>query len=85
MISSTDLLAGVIWMIGWSMIALAGAVYLPRVAIATIGIVLIALHNFTNLFRPQLAHAFGPDGPNWWLRILYFGGAVEIGTRDRRS
>jgi len=73
------LLAGVIWMIGWSMIALAGAIYLPRPAIATIGIALIALHNITNLFRPQLAHAFGPDGPNWLLRILYFGGAVEIG------
>jgi uncharacterized membrane protein len=74
------LLAGVIWMIGWSMIALAGAVYLPRMAIATIGIALIVLHNVTNLFRPQLAHAFGPDGPNWLLRIIYFGGAVEIGN-----
>ena len=73
------LLAGVIWMIGWCMIALAGAVYLPRPAIASIGISLIALHNLSNLFRPQLAHAFGPDGPNWFLRILYFGGAVDIG------
>lgn len=73
------LLAGVIWMIGWSMVALAGAVYLPRPAIAAIGIALIALHNLTNLFRPQLAHAFGPDGPNSLLRILYFGGVVEIG------
>jgi len=73
------LLAGVIWMIGWCMIALAGAVYLPRPAIASIGISLIALHNLSNLFRPQLAHAFGPDGPNWFLRILYLGGAVDIG------
>ena len=73
------LLAGVIWMIGWSMIALAGAVYLPRPAIATIGIALIALHNLTNLFRPQIAHAFGGGEPNWLLRIIYFGGAVEIG------
>jgi len=73
------LLAGVIWMLGWSMIALAGAVYLPRRVVATIGIVLIALHNVTNLFRPQLAQAFGDDGPNWLLRIVYFGGAVEIG------
>lgn len=73
------LLAGVIWMIGWSMIALAGAVYLPRLAIATIGIALIALHNITNLFRLQLLHAFGSEGPNWLLRILYFGGVVDIG------
>jgi uncharacterized membrane protein len=74
------LLAGVIWMIGWSMIALAGAVHLPRVAIATIGVALIGLHNVTNLFRPQLARAFGPDGPNWLLQIIYFGGAVQIGN-----
>jgi uncharacterized membrane protein len=73
------LLAGVIWMLGWSLIALAGAVYLPRLAIATIGIALIVLHNLTNLFRPQIAHDFGSDGPNWLLRIIYFGGAVELG------
>src|SRR6185503_12552061 len=54
-------------------------IYLPRPVIATFGIALIALHNLTNLFRPQLADAFGPDGPNWLLRIIYFGGAIEIG------
>lgn len=73
------LLAGVIWMLGWCMIALAGAVYLPRPAIATIGVALIALHNLTNLFRSQIANVFTADGPNWLLRILYFGGVVEIG------
>lgn len=73
------LLAGVIWMIGWGMIALAGAVYLPRPAIATIGILLIAFHNITNLFRPQLIHAFGNEGPNWLLRLLYFDGVVDLG------
>ena len=54
--------------------------YLPRGAIAAIGIALIALHNVTNLFRPQLQQAFGADGPNWLLKIIYFGGAVEIGN-----
>lgn len=73
------LLAGVIWMIGWSMIALAVAVFLSTPFIAAIGIVLMALHNITNLFRPQLEHAFGSDGPNWLLRIVYFGGGFEIG------
>ena len=73
------LLAGVIWMIGWSMIALAAAVYLPAILIGIIGVSLIALHNLTDLFRPQLVHAFGSDGPNWLLRIIYFGGGVRIG------
>ena len=73
------LLAGVIWMIGWSMLALAAAVYLPMVWVASIGIALIALHNLTNLFRPQLAHAFGSEGPSWLLQIVYFGGGFQIG------
>jgi uncharacterized membrane protein len=73
------LLAGVIWMLGWSMIALAAAIYLPTAWVASIGVALVALHNVTNLFRPQLAHAFGSDGPNWLLRILYFGGGFQIG------
>jgi uncharacterized membrane protein len=73
------LLAGVIWMIGWSMLVLGAAVYLPTAWIASMGVALIALHNVTNLFRPQLAHAFGEDGPNWLLRIVYFGGGFQIG------
>jgi uncharacterized membrane protein len=73
------LLAGVIWMIGLSMIALAAAIYLPTILIATVGISVIALHNITDLVRPQLAHAFGREGPNWLLRIIYFGGGVRIG------
>ncbi len=67
------------------MIALAGAVHLPRAAIATIGIALIALHNVTNLFRSQLEHAFGPDGPNWLLQIIYFEAPSRLETRDRCS
>jgi uncharacterized membrane protein len=73
------LLAGVIWMIGWSMIALSVAVYLPAKIIGIFGVLIIVLHNITDLFRAQLSHAFGTDGPNWLLRILYFGGAFRIG------
>jgi uncharacterized membrane protein len=73
------LLAGVIWMIGWCMILLAAAVYLPLKAIGAIGVAIIALHNITDLFAGPLAKAFGESGPNWLLKILYFGGAVELG------
>ena len=73
------LLAGVIWMIGWSMIALAGAIYLPTIAIATIGLSMIVLHNVADLFRDQLEHAFGDTGPSWLLKMVYFGGSFEIG------
>src|SRR5258708_37894341 len=49
------LLAGVIWMIGWCMILMAAAVYLPLKAIGAIGIAIIALHNVTDLFSGPLA------------------------------
>ena len=41
-------LALVLWAIGWSMIALAGLVYLPRLAIGAIGVGLVALHNLAD-------------------------------------
>ncbi len=39
------LMLAVLWAIGWSMIALAGGIFLGRKAIAGIGIALIVLHN----------------------------------------
>jgi uncharacterized membrane protein len=73
------LLAGVIWMIGWCMIILAAAVHLPTRVAGAIGIAIIALHNVTDLFAPQLDRMFGNGGPGWLLRIMYFGGVVKIG------
>src|SRR5205809_709162 len=60
------MLAGVIWVIGWSMIILAAATYLPQRVVATLAIAIIALHNLI----PQVAE------PNALLKILYFGGPV---------
>ena len=60
------MLAGVIWVIGWSMVVLSAAIFLPRAVIATIGIAIIALHNLI----PPL------DEPNVLLKFLYFDGGV---------
>jgi uncharacterized membrane protein len=76
---SDYLLAGVIWMIGWCMILMAALVHLPIVVNAIGGIAIMAMHNVSDLFRGQLEDAFGSGGPNWFLKILYFGGAVKIG------
>src|SRR5205823_3665321 len=46
------MLAGVIWMIGCCMMLLAAAVYLPTIAIGSIGVGIVALHNLTDVFRP---------------------------------
>jgi len=39
----------------------------------------VVLHNITDFFSGQLDEAFGSSGPNWFLKILYFGGKVDIG------
>src|SRR5213080_4527762 len=39
------LLAGVIWMLGWCMILMAGIIYLPPRVIGLLGIAIMALHN----------------------------------------
>src|SRR5215210_7614762 len=39
------MIAQVIWAIGWSMVALAGLVFLPTRAVAAVGLALILLHN----------------------------------------
>ena len=70
------MLAGVIWVIGCSMIIMAAAVHLPLRVIGAIGVAIIALHNVTDLFRESLTHAFGPNGPNALLKILYFDGGI---------
>jgi uncharacterized membrane protein len=69
------MLAGVIWVIGVCMMIMAAAVHLPSVAIASIGIAVIALHNVMD----SVQLSFGDTGPSWLLKILYFGGAVNVG------
>ena len=62
-------LAGVIWVIGWSMVALAGLVFLPTPLIAALGIIVIAGHN---------ALAVGEE-PSPLMQVLYAGWAFPVG------
>ena len=52
-LTSTHFVAQVIWVIGASMIVLAGLVHLPRWAIATFGLVMIAGHNLLDGIRAE--------------------------------
>ena len=71
--------AGVIWMIGWSMIVLSAVVYFPPSAIGAMGLTIILTHNLCDIFSPQIERLVGGD-PNWLLKILYFGDQVRIGS-----
>src|SRR5688500_17727352 len=71
-------LAGVIWVIGWCMILMAGLIFLPVVATGAIGVAIIVAHNITDAFAQQL-QALGQSGGAWLWQILYFAGNVSLG------
>lgn len=65
--------AGVIWVIGWSMVALAGLVFLPTAVIAAIGVAIMVGHN---AIAPLLESV---ESPSALLRVLYAGGEFSAG------
>lgn len=67
-------MAGVIWVIGWCMILMAGLVRLPLRWIATIGIVIIAGHNLLDGYVfGTLIPTLGNDPASALWKILYVG------------
>jgi len=65
--------AGVIWAIGWSMVILAGLVFLPAAAVGAIGLAIVVGHN---AIAPVLE---GGESPSPLLRLLYAGGEFAAG------
>jgi uncharacterized membrane protein len=70
---SLGAVAQVIWAIGLSMVALAGLIYLPRAAIATIALTMILGHNLLDAVTPE---RFGALAPLW--RLLHVSGPLGI-------
>lgn len=73
------LLAGVIWMIGWCMLAMAALVSLSPVTIGLVGLAIVCGHNLIDLAAEPLQSMFGAAGPPWLLKLVYFGGVVQVG------
>jgi uncharacterized membrane protein len=71
----TYLLAGVIWVIGWCMMAMAALVSLPATVVGFIGVAVIAVHNLLPAPGPWLGEA----GSTWLLQLLYYGGGIGLG------
>ena len=74
-------LAGVIWVIGWCLMLMAGLVFLPVRIVGGFGVAIIALHNVTDYF--QLARAASQSSLAWLWRVLYFGGSVSLGGGEK--
>jgi len=73
------LLAGVIWVIGWCMVLLAGLIFLPRWALTAFGLVLVMGHNILDSFSQSLFPLVEKSSWGWLLQVLYFGGPIQIG------
>jgi uncharacterized membrane protein len=77
------LLAGVIWVIGWSMIVMAALVRLPVRVVAAIGLAMIAGHNLLDFVLPRFVPALAAGSFSWLWKLLYLGFFVDpiaIGT-----
>jgi uncharacterized membrane protein len=65
-------LAGVIWMLGWCMILMAGLIWLPVTAVGVVGLLLIVAQPVFTPIGNALPAAIGD--------FLYLGGEVRIGA-----
>jgi len=75
-------MAGVIWVIGWCMILLAGLVKLPPAAVGTIGVVVIGCHNLVDPYLGELVPKLGASSLAGLWKILYFSffaGPIQLG------
>ena len=70
---SIGAIAQVIWVIGWSMVILAGLIHVPRVAIGAFGLALIAGHNLVDGVDPR---TLGALEPAW--RLLHVQGPLGV-------
>jgi uncharacterized membrane protein len=69
-------MAGVIWMIGWCMIILAGLAWLPAAAVGALGLAVVVGHHLLPSVLPEAAFR----EPSWLMRVLYTGGPVKLGS-----
>ena len=69
-------MAGVLWVIGWCMILMAGLVKLPLAWIAGLGLGIMALHNAVG---PALGQVFGDDALWKILYLGFFQGPMQLG------
>lgn len=66
--------AATLWALGWSMVALAGLIFLPLRVTGAIALAMIALHNLTDGVRPE---AFGSFA--WLWQILHVQSPIALG------
>jgi uncharacterized membrane protein len=66
-------MAGILWVIGWCMILMAGLVKLPLPAAGTIGVIIITAHNLMDSHLGTLLPTLNNSKLSGLWKILYFG------------
>ena len=66
-------MAGVIWVIGWSMIIMAALVKLPVRVIGAIGLLIIVGHNLLSGAAGGIAESLGNDARGIFWKVAYIG------------
>jgi uncharacterized membrane protein len=77
-------LAGVLWMIGWCMVALAALVWLPLQATAALGLAMVFGHNLADPYWRDIGAAIAESPIRWVYQFLYVGGSVTLGESGPR-
>jgi uncharacterized membrane protein len=72
---SEFMLAGVIWMLGWCMVLMAGLVWLPTRVIGVLGLILIFAQQLFGLVAGAM-----PRSTAWFWNFLYLGDEVKLGA-----
>jgi len=72
---SQFLLAGVIWMLGWCMVLLAGLVHVPARVLGIVGLIVIAAQNVFGALGGMLPQAIHP----FWELIYPVGAELRLG------
>jgi uncharacterized membrane protein len=75
-------LAGVIWVIGWCMILMAGFVKLPLSVVGTLGVFIIAAHNLMDSKMGALLQGLDENKYSGLWKIFYvgfFAGPIQFG------
>jgi uncharacterized membrane protein len=65
-------IAQVIWALGWSMVVLAGLIFLPRTVLAVFALVLIAGHNLFDGIQPEYLGSVA-----WFWTVLHVPESIE--------
>jgi len=76
-------MAGVIWVIGWCMILLAGLVKLPLPVVGSVGLLIVAGHNLMDPHVRGLISSLGDNASSGLWKIVYlgfFGGPIRFGA-----